>query len=64
MNTFLDCISGKEGVLFIGPLIVLFVLEVTLCITYLKECRRLGLLPFRTRNGRQEEDSSLAVSEV
>ena len=64
MNTFLDCISGKEGVLFIGPLILLLILEVTLCITYLNERRRLRLIPIGTRNGRQEEDSSRAVSEV
>ena len=55
MNTFLDCITGKEGVLFLGPLVVLFVVEVSLCIIYVKECRRLGLFQFRTRNGRREE---------
>ena len=64
MNTFLGCISSNEGVLFFGPLIMLIVLEVALCITYIKECKKLGLLSFRKVNRRREEALDLAVSDV
>ena len=64
MNTFLGCISSSEGVLFIGPLIMLIVLEVALCITYIKECRKVGLLSIRKVNRRGEEASGFAVSDV
>ena len=64
MNTFLGCISSNEGVLFFGPLIMLIVLEVALCITYINECRKVGLLSFRKVNRRREEASDLAMSDV
>ena len=64
MNTFLGCISSSEGALFFCPLIMLFLLEVALCITYIKECRKVGLLPIRKASRRREEASGLAVSDV
>ena len=64
MYTFLGCISGSEGVLFFGPMFMLFLLEIALCIIYIQDCRKAGLLPIRKGNRGRGDASGLEVTKA
>ena len=64
MNEFVVCLKSSEVVLFIGPLVVLFLFEAALILAFIRQCREEGLFPRRPVSRRREEVPGFAVSQV
>ena len=64
VNKFVVCLKSSKVVLFIGPLVVLFLFEAALILAFVRQCREEGLFPRRPVSRRRKEAPGFAVSQV